>query len=256
MEGKEIRLGIVGTGLFTAVTTGASCGAINGMMDSLTPLGGAVPLVLMQLGEVVFGGVGTGLYNMLVFAIMAVFIAGLMIGRTPEYLGKKIESFDMKMACISILVTPLVVLLGTAVATMTSAGVAGVLNRDHLDSLKSCTPLVPLPITTAVHLQVCLPTRLSTITCWQPPCGWAGSVESSLFWLSPGSMAAKKKVAVTSGTLPTHGPLFITLLIMTVLLDRFIELRSIAGSGPGCRTSDVMGSLRSENHDSQNFGFI
>ena len=99
MEGKEVRFGIAASSLFAAVTTAASCGAVNAMHDSFTPLGGAVPLVLMQLGEVVFGGVGTGLYGMLLFAILAVFIAGLMIGRTPEYLGKKIEAFEMKMVC-------------------------------------------------------------------------------------------------------------------------------------------------------------
>ncbi len=106
MEGKEARFGIADSALFAAVTTAASCGAVNAMHDSLQPLGGLVPLCMMQLGEVVFGGVGSGLYGMLVFAVMAVFIAGLMIGRTPEYLGKKIEAFEMKMVSIAILVTP------------------------------------------------------------------------------------------------------------------------------------------------------
>ncbi|OYV00485.1 MAG: potassium-transporting ATPase subunit KdpA, partial [Burkholderiales bacterium PBB5] len=128
MEGKEARFGIAATGLFAAITTAASCGAVNGMHDSLTPLGGAVPLVLMQLGEVVFGGVGTGLYSMLIFAILAVFIAGLMIGRTPEYLGKKIETYEMKMTSIAILVTPILVLAGTAVAVLADAGKAGIAN--------------------------------------------------------------------------------------------------------------------------------
>ena len=128
MEGKETRFGIADSGLFAAVTTAASCGAVIAMHDSFTPLGGMVPLVLMQLGEVVFGGVGSGLYGMLVFAIMAVFIAGLMIGRTPEYLGKKIEAYEMKMTAIAILVTPLLVLGGTAVAVMTAGGRAGIFN--------------------------------------------------------------------------------------------------------------------------------
>ncbi len=118
MEGKEARFGIAASALFAAITTAASCGAVNSMHDSFTPLGGAVPLVLMQLGEVVFGGVGSGLYGMLVFAILAVFIAGLMIGRTPEYLGKKIEAHEMKMVSIAILVTPLLVLVGTAIGVM------------------------------------------------------------------------------------------------------------------------------------------
>ncbi len=128
MEGKETRFGIAASALFAAVTTAASCGAVNAMHDSFTPLGGAVPLLLMQLGEVVFGGVGSGLYGMLVFAIMAVFIAGLMIGRTPEYLGKKIEAYEMKMTSIAILVTPLLVLAGTAIAVIAEAGKAGVAN--------------------------------------------------------------------------------------------------------------------------------
>ena len=128
MEGKETRFGINATSLFAVITTAASCGAVNGMHDSLTPMGGMVPMVMMQLGEVVFGGVGTGLYGMLVFAILAVFIAGLMIGRTPEYLGKKIESHEMKLTSVAILVTPILVLVGTAIAVMSDAGKAGIAN--------------------------------------------------------------------------------------------------------------------------------
>jgi K+-transporting ATPase ATPase A chain len=119
MEGKETRFGIVASALFATITTAASCGAVNAVHDSFTPLGGLVPLWLIQLGEVVFGGVGAGLYGMLIFAIMAVFIAGLMIGRTPEYVGKKIEAFEIKMTSIVILVTPFLVLVGTAIAVMT-----------------------------------------------------------------------------------------------------------------------------------------
>ena len=122
MEGKEARFGIAASALFATITTATSCGAVNGMHDSFTPLGGFVPLFQMQLGEVVFGGVGTGLYSMLIFAIVGVFIAGLMIGRTPEYLGKKIEAFEMKMSSIAILVMPFIVLVGTAVAVSVDAG--------------------------------------------------------------------------------------------------------------------------------------
>ena len=121
MEGKEARFGIAASALFAAVTTATSSGAVNTMHDSMTPLGGFVPLFLMQLGEVAPGGVGTGLYSILMFAILGVFIAGLMIGRTPEYLGKKIEAFEMKMASIFILTTPFMVLIGTAVAVVTVA---------------------------------------------------------------------------------------------------------------------------------------
>jgi K+-transporting ATPase ATPase A chain len=128
MEGKETRFGIAASTLFASVTTATSCGAVNSMHDSYTPLGGLVPLFQMQLGEVVFGGVGTGLYSMLVFAIVGVFIAGLMIGRTPEYLGKKIEAFEMKMSSIAILVMPFIVLTGTAIAVSVEAGRAGVAN--------------------------------------------------------------------------------------------------------------------------------
>ena len=133
MEGKETRFGIADSGLFAAITTAASCGAVNSMHESYTPLGGMMPMALMQLGEVVFGGVGTGLYGMLVFALLAVFISGLMIGRTPEYLGKKIEAYDMKMISVAILVTPLLVLAGTAIAVVVgvrSCSVRGPEERD------------------------------------------------------------------------------------------------------------------------------
>ena len=128
MEGKETRFGVDDSSIFASITTLASCGAVNAMHDSFTPMGGFIPLWNMMLGEVVFGGVGSGLYGMLVFAILAVFIAGLMIGRTPEYLGKKIESYEMKMVAIAILVTPTLALVGTAIAVMTSDGVAGIAN--------------------------------------------------------------------------------------------------------------------------------
>ena len=122
MEGKETRFGIVNSALFATITTAASCGAVNSMHDSFTPLGGLVPLAQIQLGEVIFGGVGSGLYGMLVYAVIAVFLAGLMIGRTPEYLGKKIEAFDIKMASLVILIPPMLILGGTAVAVMLTAG--------------------------------------------------------------------------------------------------------------------------------------
>ena len=128
MEGKEARFGVVNSALWATATTAASNGSVNSMHDSFTPLGGLVPMWLMQLGEVIFGGVGSGLYGMLVFAIMAVFVAGLMIGRTPEYLGKKIEAFEMKMAAIVILVPPVVVLGGTALAVMLPQGVSSIAN--------------------------------------------------------------------------------------------------------------------------------
>ncbi|MEV8469984.1 potassium-transporting ATPase subunit KdpA [Ralstonia sp. UNC404CL21Col] len=218
MEGKETRFGIVASSLFATITTAASCGAVNAMHDSLTALGGFVPMFLMQLGEVVFGGVGSGLYGMLVYAILAVFIAGLMIGRTPEYLGKKIEVFEMKMTSIAILVTPLLVLVGTAIAVVVTQGKAGIFNPgthgfsevlyafssaannngSAFAGLSANTPFYNIALGIAM---------------------WLGR-----FWIivpvlaMAGTFAAKKRLPVTAGTLPTHGPLFVVLLIGSVLL--------------------------------------
>src|SRR5438270_1548334 len=125
MEGKEVRFGIVNSALWATATTAASNGSVNSMHDSYTPLGGLVPLFMIQMGEVIYGGVGSGLYGMLIFAIIAVFVAGLMVGRTPEYLGKKIESYEMKMASLVILIPPLIVLVCTALSVVTAAGKAG-----------------------------------------------------------------------------------------------------------------------------------
>ncbi|EEO28681.1 potassium-transporting ATPase subunit KdpA [Oxalobacter paraformigenes] len=232
MEGKEVRFGISASSLFAAITTGASCGAVNAMLDSFTPLGGAVPLILMQLGEVVFGGVGTGLYNMLVFAIMAVFIAGLMIGRTPEYLSKKIEVFDMKMASIAILITPIVVLCGTALATMTEAGRAGILNpgpHGFSEILYAFTSAANNNGSAFAGLSVNTPFYNYTLAVVM----WLGRFGGIIPVLAiAGSMAAKKRIAVTEGTLPTHGPLFVTLLIITVLLIGLLNYVPSLALGP------------------------
>jgi len=218
MEGKETRFGIAATTLFAAITTAASCGAVNGMHDSFTAIGGAVPMLLMQLGEVVFGGVGSGLYGMLVYAVLAVFIAGLMIGRTPEYLGKKIEAYEMKMTAVAILVTPLLVLLGTSVAVMAEAGRAGVFNpgthgfSEILYALSSASnnngsAFAGLSANTPFY-NVLLAVAM-----------WFGR-----FWIivpilaMAGSLAAKKRLPVTGGTMPTHGPLFVVLLVGSVLM--------------------------------------
>ena len=232
MEGKEVRLGIAASSLFASVTTSASCGAVNSMHDSYTPLGGAVPLILMQLGEVVFGGVGTGLYNMLVFAIMAVFIAGLMIGRTPEYLGKKIEAFDMKMASIAILITPLVVLLGTALATMTEAGRAGILNpgpHGFSEMLYAFTSAASNNGSAFAGLSANTPFYNYALAAVM----WIGRFGGIIPVLAiAGSLAAKKRIAVTEGTLPTHGPLFVALLIGTVLLIGLLNYVPSLALGP------------------------
>jgi potassium-transporting ATPase potassium-binding subunit len=218
MEGKETRFGIVASALFATITTAASCGAVNAMHDSFTPLGGLVPMWLIQLGEVVFGGVGSGLYGMLIFAIMAVFIAGLMIGRTPEYLGKKIESFEMKMTAIVILVTPCLVLVGTAVAVLAEQGKLGALNpgahgfSEILYALSSAannngSAFAGLSANTPFYN-----TLLAVVM-------WFGRFAFIVPVLAiAGSLAKKKRIEVTAGTLPTHGPLFVALLIGTVVL--------------------------------------
>jgi K+-transporting ATPase ATPase A chain len=232
MEGKEARFGIAATGLFAAITTAASCGAVNGMHDSFTPLGGAVPLVLMQLGEVVFGGVGTGLYSMLIFAILAVFIAGLMIGRTPEYLGKKIETYEMKMTSIAILVTPILVLAGAAVAVLADAGKAGIANpgaHGFSEILYAFTSAGNNNGSAFAGLSANTPfyNTLLAIAMWF---GRFGVIVPVL--AIAGSLAAKKRMAVTAGTLPTHGPLFVALLIGTVLLVGLLNYVPALALGP------------------------
>ncbi len=218
MEGKESRFGIVSSSLFTVITTAASCGAVNAAHDSLTPLGGLVPMWLIQLGEVVFGGVGSGLYGMLIFAIMAVFIAGLMIGRTPEYIGKKIESFEMKMTAIVILVTPFLVLVGAAIAVMTEAGRVGVFNpgahgfSEILYALSSASnnngsAFAGLTANTPFY------NSLLAVAMWFGRFAFIVPVLAIA-----GSLAKKKRIEPTVGTLPTHGLLFVALLVGTVVL--------------------------------------
>jgi len=232
MEGKETRFGIADSGLFATITTLASCGAVNAMHDSFTPLGGLVPLIDMQLGEVVFGGVGTGLYGMLVFAILAVFVAGLMIGRTPEYLGKKIEAFEMKMVSIAILVTPLLVLVGTAIAVMAVDGKAGVANpgaHGFSEILYAFTSAANNNGSAFAGLSANTPfyNVMLGIAMWF---GRFGVIVPVL--AIAGSLAAKKRIAVGAGTLPTHGPLFVTLLIGTVLLVGLLNYVPALALGP------------------------
>lgn len=232
MEGKEARFGIAGSALFATVTTAASCGAVNAMHDSFTPLGGLVPLVNMQLGEVVFGGVGTGLYGMLVFAILAVFIAGLMIGRTPEYLGKKIEAHEMKMSAIAILVTPLLVLLGTAIAVMSEAGRAGIANpgaHGFSEILYALTSAANNNGSAFAGLSANTPfyNVLLGVAMWF---GRFGVIVPVL--AMAGSLAAKKRIPAGAGTMPTHGPLFVTLLIGTVLLVGLLNYVPALALGP------------------------
>jgi len=218
MEGKEARFGIAQSGIFTVATTAASCGAVDAMHDSLTPLGGLIPMLLIQLGEVIFGGVGSGLYGMLVFAMLAMFVAGLMIGRTPEYAGKKIESFEMKMVSITILLTPLLVLAGTSIAVLTASGTAGIANpgaHGFSEVLYAFSSAANNNGSAFAGLSVNTPfyNVLLGIAMWF---GRFGSIVPVL--AIAGSLAAKKRLAVTAGTLPTHGPLFVVLLLGTLLL--------------------------------------
>ena len=232
MEGKEARFGIAASTLFAAITTAASCGAVNAMHDSFMPLGGAVPLVLIQLGEVVFGGAGSGLYGMLVFAILTVFIAGLMIGRTPEYLGKKIETFDMKMVSIAILVTPILVLAGTAIAVGADAGKAGIANpgaHGFAEILYAFSSAANNNGSAFAGLSANTPfyNVMLAIAMWF---GRFGVIVPVL--AVAGSLAGKKRLAVTAGTLPTHGPLFVLLLIGTVVLVGLLNYVPALALGP------------------------
>ena len=233
MEGKETRFGIAASSLFAAVTTATSCGAVNTMHDSMTPFGGFVPLFLIQLSELAPGGVGTGLYTILIFAVLGVFIAGLMIGRTPEYLGKKIEAIEMKLASIYILTTPFVVLIGTAVARCDRSGQGRCRkSRARTASAKSCTPSPRPQTTTAAPLADCLPIRCSTTS---PPAlaMWIGRYWPIVAALAlAGSLAAKKRVPVTEGTMPTHGPLFVALLVGSILLIGVLTYVPALALGP------------------------
>jgi potassium-transporting ATPase potassium-binding subunit len=244
MEGKEARIGVATSALWATATTAASNGSVNSMHDSYTPLGGLVPMWLMQLGEVIFGGVGSGLYGMLVFAIIAVFIAGLMVGRTPEYLGKKIEAYEMKMASLVILIPPFVVLIGTALAVVIEPGTssmsnpgahgfsqvlyafssAGNNNGSAFAGLSANTPFYNTTLGIAMWL--------------------------SRFWLIvpvlaiAGSLAAKKFVPPSSGTLPTHTPLFIGLLIGTVLLVGALTFVPALALGPVVEHLMMIGAVK------------
>ncbi|HEY6923798.1 MAG TPA: potassium-transporting ATPase subunit KdpA [Steroidobacteraceae bacterium] len=232
MEGKEVRFGVGSSALFGTVSTVTSSGAVNSMHDSYTPMGGLVPLFNMQLGEVVLGGVGAGLYSALIFAIIGVFIAGLMIGRTPEYLGKKIEAFEMKMSSIAILVMPFIVLLGTAVAVSVVDGKAGVANpgaHGFSEILYAFTSAGNNNGSAFAGLSVNTPFYNTILALAM----WLGR-----FWpiaavlAIAGSLAAKKRVPVTAGTMLTHGPTFIVLLIGTILLVGALTFVPALALGP------------------------
>ena len=232
MEGKEVRFGISASALFTSATTAASCGAVNNAHDSLTPIGGFVPLFLMQLGEIVFGGVGSGLYGMLMFAVIAVFVAGLMVGRTPEYLGKKIEAFEMKMASLVILIPASAVLVLTAIAVATEAGQKGVMNPGahgfseilYAYSSASNNNGSAFGGLSANSVFYNLTTALAMLL------GRYGVMIPVL--AVAGSLASKKKVPASAGTLPTHTPLFVAMLIGIILVVGALTFIPALALGP------------------------
>jgi K+-transporting ATPase ATPase A chain len=232
MEGKETRFGIAASTLWAAVATGTSTGAVNSTHDSMMPLGGFVPMFLMQLGEVAPGGVGTGVYSILMYAILGVFIAGLMIGRTPEYLGKKIEALEMKLASIFILTTPFAVLIGAAVACMTIGGKAGIANPGAHGFSE-----ILYAFTSAANNNGSAFAGLSANTVfYNIATGLAMFI--GRFWPIvaalgiAGSLAAKKRVPVTEGTMPTHGPLFVALLLGSILLIGVLTYVPALALGP------------------------
>ena len=218
MEGKEVRFGIAASALFAVITTAASCGAVNAMHDSFTALGGMIPLINMQLGEVIVGGVGAGLYGMLIFAIVAVFVAGLMVGRTPEYLGKKIEAKEVKMAMLGILCLPLMMLGGTAVATVVAAGLAGPANagpHGFSEILYAYTSAAANNGSAFGGLSANTPFYNTTLA--------LGMLVGRFFVKIPalaiaGSLAGKKTLPASAGTFPTHGGLFVGLLVGVILI--------------------------------------
>jgi K+-transporting ATPase ATPase A chain len=232
MEGKETRFGVASSAIWATATTAASNGSVNAMHDSFTPLGGFAPLVLMQLGEVVFGGVGSGLYGMLMFALTAVFLSGLMVGRTPEYLGKKIEAFEMKMASLVILIPPITLKLGTAVAVSLAAGRAGIANPGPHGFSE-----ILYAFSSAANNNGSAFAGLTTST---PFYDLALGLAMLLgrYWLAiptlavAGSLAAKKKVPAGPGTLPTHTPLFVFLLISVVLIVGALAFFPALALGP------------------------
>ena len=232
MEGKEVRFGVANSALWATATTVASNGSVNAMHDSFTPLGGLVPMWSIELGEVIYGGVGSGLYGMLIFALVAVFVAGLMIGRTPEYLGKKIEAFEMKMAMIAILVPPFVVLTGTAIAVLLPDALSSLANpgaHGFSEILYAYSSTGNNNGSAFAGLNANTPFYNTTlgIAMW-----------IARYWLMvpvlaiAGSMAAKKTVPAGAGTLPTHTPLFVVLLISTVLLVGALTFVPALALGP------------------------
>ncbi len=230
MEGKEVRFGIAATALFATITTDASCGAVIGMHDSFTPMGGLVPLFNLHLGEVIFGGVGAGLYGMLMFAILAVFIAGLMVGRTPEYLGKKIEGKEVKMAMLALIATSFVILLFSAASSVIDFPKGDYWNGANGPAIANLNNGGPHGLSEVLYAFSSAAANngsafagITTNTPWYNLTMGITMLVGRFFMIIPllaaaGSLAAKKQIPVTSGTLPTHGTLFVGLLVGTIVI--------------------------------------
>jgi K+-transporting ATPase ATPase A chain len=232
MEGKEVRFGAAASALFAAVTTAASCGAVNAMHDSFTPLGGMIPLFNIELGEVVVGGVGSGIYGFLLFAVLAVFIAGLMVGRTPEYVGKKIESREVKLAVLAIVVLPLCILGGTALSSVLPAGLAGPLNKGphgFSEILYAFTSATGNNGSAFAGLSANTPYYNGLLAVAM----WIGR----FFMMVPvlaiaGALAQKKYTPETAGSFPTTGPLWIGLLVAIILIVGGLTFLPALALGP------------------------
>jgi K+-transporting ATPase ATPase A chain len=232
MEGKEVRFGIANSALFATVTTDASCGAVNSQHDSFTPLGGMIPLVNIMLGEVIFGGVGAGLYGVLVFVILAVFIAGLMVGRTPEYLGKKIEAFDVKMAMLSVLISSLTILVFTAIAVVAKFGTSGISNPGPHGLSE-----ILYAYTSAVGNNGSAFGGLNANTLWYNSSTAVAMLLGRFFVVIPilaiaGNLARKKMTPASLGTFPVTGPLFSVLLVSTILIVGALTFFPALSLGP------------------------
>jgi K+-transporting ATPase ATPase A chain len=232
MEGKEVRFGIANSALFTTVTTDASCGAINGWHDSYMPLGGLVPLVNMMLSEVIFGGVGAGMYGMLIYVVLAVFIAGLMVGRTPEYLGKKIEAYDVKMAMLVVLVFPLMILVFTAVSSVNGFGTSGIANSGPHGLSEMLYTFVSSAANNGSNFG-----GLTVNTLWYDTTTGLTMLAGRFLMIIPmlaiaGNLAGKKYVPPSLGTFPVTTPLFTVLLIGVILIVGALTFFPALSLGP------------------------
>jgi potassium-transporting ATPase potassium-binding subunit len=232
MEGKEVRFGIANSALWATATTAASNGSVNAMHDSFMPLGGLIPLWLMQLGEIIYGGVGSGLYGMLAFVVIAVFVAGLMVGRTPDYLGKKIEVFEMKMAALVVLIPVLTVLFGTAIALASPAGQAGIFNagpQGFSEVLYAFSSAGNNNGSAFAGLSANSPFYTITLGMAMLIARYALIIP---ILAMAGSLATKKKIPPSAGTLPTHNPLFVCWLIGVIIIVGALSFLPALALGP------------------------